>query len=89
VDNIDIRIGGAQVEVPLGVYADLADLNRGRLQAAPGLGLLMLSGGDGAGSYKLTIAFDAHRVLWRKRASGEFPQNYAVTVFHYDNGGAQ
>lgn len=88
VDKIDIRIGGVPVAVPQGAFADLADLNRGRLQAAPGVGLLMLAGGDGADAYKLTIAFDAHRVLWRKRASGEFPQNYAVTVFHYDDAGA-
>lgn len=82
VDEIAISVGSNKIIVPRSVFADLADLNRGRVQGFKnGKWKLLADGGDASEGYKLNITFDRSRVLERRVSSGEFPEDFEVTTY--------
>ena len=82
VDRIDISVNGRPIDVKRSVFADLADLNRGRFKLSEGnRPILSFEGGDASESFVLDISLSKDRVLSRKRSDGEFPENYETTTY--------
>jgi hypothetical protein len=81
-DDLQIFVAGREVLIPRSAFADLGDINRGRLtRLKSGQFALHLDGGDASEGYEVTIVFDQKRVLNRTITDGESQQVTERTVY--------
>jgi hypothetical protein len=62
IKDLQLRVNGREVFVPLSVYASLVDARAGELQQAGPFYRFIVRGGDASESYRALIDFDAQRV---------------------------
>ena len=76
IKAITVVRNGVVVFIPLSAYADLGDPISISLLKRPAHGFrLIISGGDGGGSYRATLDFKTNEIARRKVVSGEFPKD--------------
>jgi hypothetical protein len=89
IRSVSVRVAGIEVWIPLSAYCDLADPNDIRFQREGKGFVLLLRGGDAAGSYQAEWHFADSRLQRRRVAHGEFPdQVWEETRYSFlnDNG---
>jgi hypothetical protein len=89
IHSVSVRDAGIEVWIPLSAYCDLADPNDIRFQREGKGFVLLLRGGDAAGSYQAEWHFADSRLQRRRVAHGEFPdQVWEETRYSFlnDNG---
>lgn len=83
VDFIGITVDGGRLFVPRSAFADLADLNLGKIEAAKVGWVLTLTGGDASESYIVKIKFDANGVNKRTVFSAMAPDKPVEQTTYY------
>ena len=73
VTELILRVNGESLFVPRSVFLDLAGTRSARLCWSDQAGRMVLSGGDGAESFRVELTFDRTAVKHRAVFSGELP----------------
>ena len=81
VDYLEIFVNGQPLFVARSVYADLADVNKAKLQRKKGQFILTLDGGDASESFTLALFFDEQLIKKRILKSNEANQVLQETTY--------
>lgn len=84
VDFIGITVNGVRLFVPRSAFADLADLNLGKIEASKMGWVLTLTGGDASESYVVKIEFDTNGVNKRTVFSAMAPDKPVEQTNYYE-----
>jgi hypothetical protein len=82
VMQITLTWKGEEVYVPMGVYADLSNVNSFQIESADDDAIVRISGGDAHESYRCRIVLKSGSVVSRHVEHGEFPENFNETTTH-------
>jgi hypothetical protein len=80
--RFEVRIGAKRIELPRKLYTDLAQLKRVEIAEEEGQAVLIVRGGDAAGSFEARFRFTQFEVE-RVVRGGEFPDSvWERTLYH-------
>jgi hypothetical protein len=85
INVFSVNIGDKQIYINRKFYSDICDIGKVELSEDNGKTVLMVSGGDGVGSYDASYKFSNGKLVERIVRMGEMPDDYwEKTIIHHD-----
>lgn len=88
ITNIEVRINGSKIFMPLSTYGDLSDPTECYLKSIPKGVVIVINGGDTAGAYEADIIIKDYFVQEKKVKLLEFPdETWQDIKYSFPKGG--